>query len=176
MLARTYGAVARALGSLVKIIPRHLLHLQTIAFTTRQVPMYTARGKDKRSHALPQYTYCITTTPPNPRLYVGTTGSGTIPKRARRPKRRDPHPVPPLRRTRGEGDTSTERRIWRTTYSHPASTPDGSDTSTTLAQRRLCIGARTNRYTILEVDDPKSSPPTKRISGLHRRRTPQRVY
>ena len=67
---------------------------------------------------MPWYTYCITTMPPNPRLCVGTTGNGAIPKRARRPKRRNPHPVPPLRRTRGKGDTSTERRTRRTTHGH----------------------------------------------------------
>ena len=161
--------MARALGSLVKIVPRLLLHSQTVPFTTRQAPVYTDQGRDRRSHALPQYTYCITTIPPNPRLYVGTTGSGAIPKRVHPPKRRDPHPVPPLRRARGGGDTSTERRTRRTTHdhgpqsdhSHPPSTPDGPDTSTTLARRRLCIGARTNRYTILEGDDPNSSPPTR---------------
>ena len=134
------------------------------------------------SHALLQYTYCIITIPPDPRLYVSTTGSSAIPKRARRPKRRDPRPIPPLRRTRGEGDTSTERRTRQTTHdhmpesdhSHPQSTPDGPNTSTTRARRRLCIGARTNRYTILEGDDPNSPTPTGRILGLHRRRTPQR--
>ena len=120
--------------------------------------------------------------PPDPRLYVSTTGSSAIPKRARRPKRRDPHPVPPLRRTRREGDTSTERPTRRTTHdhgpesdhSHPQSALDGPNTSTTLARRRLCIGARTNSYTILEGNDPNRPPPKGRILGLHRRRTPQR--
>ena len=101
-----------------EVVSRFLLHLQTVPFTTRQVPVYIDRGKGKRSHALLQYTYCITTIPPSPRLYVDTIESGAIPKRARRPKRRDPHPVPPLRRTRGEGDSSTERRTRRTTDDH----------------------------------------------------------
>ena len=106
------------------------------------------------SNASLHYTYCITTIPPDLRLYVSTTGSSAISKRARRPKRLDPHPVPLSRRTRGERDTSTERRTRRTTHdhgqesdhSHPQSTPDGPNTNTTLAQRRLSIGARTNRY------------------------------
>ena len=33
ILAWTYGAVARALGSLVKLVPRLLLHSQTVPFT-----------------------------------------------------------------------------------------------------------------------------------------------
>ena len=61
ILAWTYGAVARALGSLVKFVPRLLLHLQAVPFTTRQLPVCTNQGKDKRSHALPQYTNYITT-------------------------------------------------------------------------------------------------------------------
>ena len=135
------------------------------------------KGQTKSRLANPQI-------PPNPRLCVGTTGSGAILKRARHLKRRDPHPAPPLRGARGEADTSTERRTRRTTHDHgpqsdhrrPPSTPDGPDTSTTLARRRLCIGARTNRHTILEGDDLNSSPSTRRIPGLHRRRTPQRVH
>ena len=59
--ACTYGAVGRALGSLVKLVPRLLLHLQTVPFITRQVTVCTNQGKDQRSHALPQYIYCITT-------------------------------------------------------------------------------------------------------------------
>ena len=64
ILAWTYGAVAHALGSLVKLVPRLLLHSQTVPLTTRQVPECTNHGNDKRSHALPQYTYCITTNTP----------------------------------------------------------------------------------------------------------------
>ena len=166
------------------VVPRLPLHSKTVPCPTRQAPIYTDQGKDKQSHALLLHTYCITTIPPNPRLYVGTTGISAIPKRERHPKRRDPHPVPLLRSIRGEGDTSTERRTRRTTHDHgpesdhslPPSTPDGPNTSTTLARRRLCVGASTNRYTTLEGDDPNSPPPTGRISGLHRKRTPQRVH
>ena len=46
---------AHALGSLVKLVPRLLLHSQTVPSTP------TRKG---RSHALPQYTYCITTNTP----------------------------------------------------------------------------------------------------------------
>ena len=57
ILAWTYGAVTRALGSLVKLVPRLLLHSQTVHSQT--VPSTPTRKG--RSHALPQYTYCITT-------------------------------------------------------------------------------------------------------------------
>ena len=142
------------------------------------------RERANVSHALLQYTYCITTILPDPRVYVGTTGSSAILEREHRPKRRDPYPVPPLRRTRGEGNTSTESRTRRTAHDHgpesnhrqPPSTPDWSNTNTTLVRRRLCIEARINRYTIPEGNDTNSPPPTGRIRGLHRRRTPQRVH
>ena len=129
---------------------------------------YLTRERTNLCHALLQCTYCITTILPNPRLYVGTTGGSATPKRARRPKRRDAYPVPPLRRTRCKCDTSTERQTRRTTHDHglksdhihAPSTPDRPNTSTALAWRRLCIGARTNRSKILEGDDP-NSPSTR---------------
>ena len=106
---------------------------------------------------------------PDPRLYVSTTGGSVIPKRVRGPKRRDSYPVSPLRRTRGEGDTSTERLTRRTAYDHgpefdhihPLSTPGGPNTSTALTRRRLRTEARTNRSPILEGDDPNSAHPQR---------------
>ena len=108
------------------------------------------------SHALLQFKYLITTLPDS-RLYVGTTGSSAIPKRARCPKRWDPYPIPPLRRTRGEGGTSTERQTRRTAHDHgpesdhihSPSTPGGPNTGTALARRRFRIRPRTNRATII---------------------------
>ena len=89
--------------------------------------------------------------------------------------------IPPGRQHPAHAQAPSERRTRRTTHyhgpesdhNHPQTTPDGPNTSTTLARRRLCIGARTNRYTILKGDDPNSPKPTGRTLGLHRRRTPQ---
>ena len=135
---------------------------------------------------MPSYNLhtAITTISPYPRLYVGTTRNSAIPKRARNPKRRDPYPVPRLRRTRGEGVTSTERRTRRPAHDHgpesdhiySPSTPDGPNTGTALVRSRLCIRSRTSRATVLERDDPNNPRPTGRILGLHRRRTPQQVH
>ena len=118
ILAWTYGAVARALGSLVKWSHGFNYICRQSLLPQDRFQYILARERKDVSHAMLQCTYCITTILPNQRVYVGTTGISTIPKRARRPKRRDPYPVPPLRRTRGEGDTSTERQTRRIATHH----------------------------------------------------------
>ena len=109
--------MARALGSLVKLVPRLLLHSQTVPFPTRQVPVCTNQGKDKRSHALPQYTYCITT---NTTQSAAVRRYYRVLKRACRPKRRDPHPVPPLR----EGQEAKTRLVQNAEHDEQRMTTD----------------------------------------------------